>query len=1273
MTLNRQSNILAWLAAFAVIVVIAATRFSVLEVRNQFQQIAMAENTIKGVTNFRFLIMETAFYNEKRSAEQWQRRVTSFEAMLLNQRYSEANENALLERELLNLKVITNLYDRLTSATLSLGNAPTIGAATSTELTASTVSALFLTTQDMLDDALELARLNRLDLTEAQNQAARIIQISIAILTALIAIGCVIIKRSVLVPIAALTEGTERVTKGNLSFRLDLSMKNEIGFLGNTFDHMTGQLEQAHDATQKTVRMLDNKTIELAQMQQQLHTIIDSMPALVGSWDTDFCNRFGNRAYSEWFGITPRQMRGKHMREIIGSDLFAQLEPNLLSVLEGKEEVFELAIPTPNGNIRHAIFSSVPDVQNGIVKGFYGFVSDITQLKQTQISKEKALAQLQGILDAAMDFAIIEGDEKGIITLFSKGAETLLGYKAEEIVGKTDGRLFHIPEEVIARSKELTLQCGRVIRGFGVFIELARQGLSESREWTYVRKDGLSLPVNVTVTAIHDRLGNITGYLGIAKDIRKDKEILQTLAETRDKAEAASLAKSQFLANMSHEIRTPMNAILGMLQLLQHTELTPRQLDYAVKTQSAAQSLLSLLNDILDFSKVEAGKMTLESVPFRLDSLMRDLSVIFSSSVGNKDIEVLFSIDPQLPSCILGDPLRLRQVLINLAGNAIKFTKHGEVIVSLQVVKQNANRTEIVFSVKDSGIGIAPEQLAYIFEGFSQAEASTTRRFGGTGLGLAISQRLVSLMGGELAVESTLEIGSRFHFTLSFEHADEDEASLPALTSQRKGLPRRALIVDDNDSAREILVSMVKSLGWQADEAASGGLALTMLRKNEAAPFPYDVVFMDWKMPDLDGWEAARQIRQLQHGNAASVIIMVTAHGREVLAERSLNDANLLNGFLVKPVTASMIFDAVIDSSQESFRVTAKRSSMRLAGLRLLLVEDTLMNQQVAEELLSSEGAIVEVADCGGVGVAKALAAMPPFDAILMDIQMPDMDGYVATGKIRQDPRMQSLPIIAMTANAMPADKAACRAAGMDDHIAKPIDLNNVVTTILRHCNPGKLSSTNMLAEGRTFVQNKLGIELDAALQRLGGNQTLFATLAKRFGDDIPPLLITLRQSLTQGDTLTAAGAIHTLKGISGTVGAVHLAKYAAQVEEQLKTAEATINRNVMMNALESLVTQTQSALEKIALELCPTIQSSSSEIKPIDQAAVSAALNTELDALNILLRSFNMQALSVFADLEKKYGNALDGQLSPLAQALNRLDFKLALECSDQLRTRLP
>ncbi len=670
-------------------------------------------------------------------------------------------------------------------------------------------------------------------------------------------------------------------------------------------------------------------------------------------------------------------------------------------------------------------------------------------------------------------------------------------------------------------------------------------------------------------------------------DISAHKASEQSLQMARDAADAANQVKSDFLATMSHEIRTPMNGVLGMLKLLQHTELSRRQLDYTKKAEGATRALLAIINDILDFSKVEAGKLEMHNEPLVLAELMRELSVILSASVASKDVEVLFALAPDVPAVLLCDGLRLRQILLNLLGNAIKFTSHGEVVLGISVLQRSAEQVVLEFSVRDTGIGIPTDKVDRIFEAFQQAETSTTRRFGGTGLGLAISRQLVTLMGGTLELTSALGQGSRFFFHAPFDivsgvvHAPQVPAG--------RGL--RVLIVDDNALARDILQTMTASMGWLVDALGSGEAALGRLA--DASAPAYDLVLMDWRMPGMDGWETTRQIRQLKHNGKPPVVIMVTAVGRELLAERAKQETDLLDGYLVKPITASMLYEAVAevlnDGGSERHQQLPQQAGLRLGGLRLLLVEDNLLNQQIAQELLQRNGAYVQIAVCGLDGVAQGLAAQPPFDAILMDMQMPDIDGLEATRRLRSHAAMRAVPIIAMTANAMQADKQACLDAGMVDHVSKPFDLEVLINTILRHVRAHQaVTGTTPSAAPVDAV-----IDMKAAISRLGGSREFYDKVVASFREEAAQHMADLLHLLADADYHHAMHRAHTIKGLAGTVGAMGLAARAAQVETVLNrwqdpsttghpSAAELASMAELLQPLEHELTKTLAALDHL-------------------------------------------------------------------------------------------
>jgi len=923
-----------------------------------------------------------------------------------------------------------------------------------------------------------------------------------------------------------------------------------------------------------------------------------------------------------------------------------------------------------NGRFLRIIERKTP---SGLTVGFRIDVTDLVHARQaaeaaTRVS-EQALARLRAIYDI-LPVGLTITDPDGRIIDCNPASEKLLGISREEhLTRRHDDKKWTIlredgsvmpPEEYPA---VVALQQRRAVHNVLMQVITAARAV-----WLRVS----AMPM------ASEGLGVVVAYF----DVTEGRLQQEALREAMQRAEEASRAKSQFLANMSHEIRTPMNAILGMLSLLQATPLSPRQQDYVSKTEGAARALLGLLNDILDFSKVEAGKMTLESAPIRLEALLRDLSVILAANIGSKPLEVLFDLDPRLPTAILGDSLRLKQVLINLGGNAIKFTERGTVVVRITVIERTSDTVELEFSVQDTGIGIAPQHLQRIFEGFSQAEASTTRRFGGTGLGLSISARLVALMGGQLQVQSEPGQGSRFYFRLRLPLAAADPPPVPTPQTPA-GQPLRVLIIDDNPITRQVLQALAQSLGWLAEPAASGEEALALIAaRQRAGSVPFDAIFVDWQMPGLDGWQTSLRIRQLL-GDAAPILVMVTAHGREMLAQRPAQEQALIDGYVVKPITPAMLLEALQQARQGEQASTAqpasaRPSAQRLQGLRILLVEDNPLNQQVARELLEREGAQVTVATDGAQGVQAIAQASPPWDVVLMDVQMPVMDGYAATRQVRERLGLKDLPIIAMTANAMESDRQDALAAGMNDHIGKPFDLDALVRTILAHSRRVPQADANAqaptpapAAPPATPLPDTPELELSAAVQRLGGDQDVLRQVLQSFMRELPRQLSKASELSGTGQLAEAARLLHTIKGASATVGATALARVAAEGETLLRASPAPepARRQELLARLQAAAHAALAAVETALRAL----QALAAQPVPADAPAPldAAALRQDLQELQNLLRQSDLASLDVYARIQQHHGMALGAELEALDAAMANLDFEQALSLCDQLQTR--
>lgn len=664
------------------------------------------------------------------------------------------------------------------------------------------------------------------------------------------------------------------------------------------------------------------------------------------------------------------------------------------------------------------------------------------------------------------------------------------------------------------------------------------------------------------------------------------------------KIQAADRAKSDFLANMSHEIRTPLNAIVGLSGLALRTELTDQQRDYLDKVQTSSHALLGIINDILDFSKIEAGKLNMEEIDFTLDQVFEDLADMMASRVADKPIELAFRIDPDTPLDLCGDPLRLGQVLINLTTNAIKFTDQGEILVEAMFRGLDDDRVRLRFEVSDTGIGMTEEQTARLFESFSQADASTTRQFGGTGLGLAISKNLVELMGGEIGVHSTPGQGSTFWFTVTVRRAVAP-APRRQPSPDLRGL--RILVVDDNQTARTILTESLTAMSFDATAVHSGEAALAELSRSvtDNDPTPYRLVLMDWSMPGLDGVETIREIKKIKGLESLPAVIVVTAFGRDKVRETSQEVG--AEAFIVKPVNQSTLFDTIMnifgkDAKQAIDKPargghTATRTA--LSGKRVLLAEDNEINQLVATEILQAEGIDVDVAANGkdAVRMVKGRA----YDAVLMDLQMPEMDGFEATQLIREDRRLQTLPIIAMTAHAMVEERAKCLASGMNDHVAKPIDPEILFAALARWIGsseapqPGS-AETRRSTQGKAEADQKMplpdeiaGFDMAEARTALGNNEAL---LTRLFSDFLAKYMVygdMIADALKAGDRETAERTAHSLKGVSGTLCATRVYVAAAAID-------AALRDDLDGDAIDGLLEELCAALEEVRQSLSAAV-----------------------------------------------------------------------------------
>ncbi len=924
---------------------------------------------------------------------------------------------------------------------------------------------------------------------------------------------------------------------------------------------------------------------------------------------------------------------------------------------------------------------------DGKLLGFIGHCIDVTERREQQAALEESRSRLSGVIEAAMDAIITVGSDFRI-RVFNAAASDMFGWKASEVMGQ--------PLDILLPERHRAGHAAQMQRFRDEGSRRARS-MGTGRLIHGRRRNGTEFPAEASISYMHS--GNEDLYTVILRDVterektlyeieelnatleervnqrtealeRANAELLAKetqLEEARVRAEDASRLKSDFLANVSHEIRTPMNAIIGLSHLALKAATDARGRDYLQKIQQSAQLLLGIINDILDFSKIEANKLNLESIEFSLDKVLDTFATLIAGKAEAKGLELVFDIGPEVPRLLIGDPLRLGQILINYGNNAVKFTDKGEVRVVIRLVETSADDVLLRLEVEDTGIGMSEDQMAGLFQSFQQADSSTSRRFGGTGLGLAIVKRLAELMGGSVGVDSAPGKGSRFWATVRLRRSEQPGRNLSALAPHFEG--RRVLVVDDNPAARLVLHESLEAMRMHIDESDNGRRALEYLQEADEQGRPYDLLLIDWQMPGMSGVEVARRLPSLGLKKQPH-ILLVTAFGREevFLQAREVG----VESVLIKPVNPSMLFDHVAQALHADTSPSAPPlvwSPGALQGCRVLLVEDSEINRQVATELLEDLGLVVEVAENGAVALEQLHRRLP--DAVLMDMQMPVMDGLEATRRIRAEAAWNALPVIAMTANAMAEDRQRCFDAGMNDFVPKPIEPSQLFDVLKRwlkspestapSASPAQLGQVRAepLDPRWAALSAIEGLDPVRGLRLCNGKPVLYLSVLEMFASRQADAVAMLPDLLASGGLDEAQRRVHTLKGVAASIGAWALADEATELDQSLRGVEGQPGL-VLQDRARALAEHTARLAEALT-RLLPTL---TQRDKLVDDAVPAIGVRDELQRLQNLLLAGDATARDWVVDKADWLHTALGMQVSQqLTQAVNDFDFDRAAE----------
>jgi PAS domain S-box-containing protein len=1005
---------------------------------------------------------------------------------------------------------------------------------------------------------------------------------------------------------------------------------------------------------------------------RKLSQVVEQNPSSIVITDPSGTIEYVNPKFCQVTGYSAEEAIGQNPRILNSGQMPPEIYLDLWETISvGKQWKGELINKNKKGDLYWEAVTISPIVsRDGSVTSFLAIKEDIAERKKIEGELAEKSILMEALIDSPKEIIIFSLDAEYRYTAFNNGH-----FQEMKRVFGTDIQLGMNILEAVTPDMVPVLESifHRVLRG-DVFTEvqlLPDVGIYYEFNWGGIRNEQKEI---IGISAFVRDISDLKKLEKELKNRVREQNTTQTamlnmmedLDVEKQNAEAATQAKSDFLANMSHEIRTPMNAIMGMTHLALKTDLTVKQEDYLNKIFSSATSLLGLINDILDFSKIEAGKLDMEAIDFSLDDVFDNVTNLIALKAQEKDLELLIQNPRDLPQYLIGDPLRLGQILINLSNNAVKFTKKGQIVIQTKVIEQEPSKITLQFAVQDTGIGLSEEQIGKLFQSFSQADTSTTRKFGGSGLGLTITKSLVEMMNGKIWVKSELGVGSAFIFTAEFGiQVEREETPLP-LAQDLKDL--RVLVVDDNETSRQIFEEILASFDFEVEMAFTGGKALDAL---STAKKPFDLVIMDWKMPGMDGIETSYQIKNQLKLASIPKIIMCTAYGREEVMKKS-NEAGL-DGFLVKPVNSSTLLDTILQVfgkaqgkhiSRTRHNVIDLEELKQIQGAKILLVEDNEINQQVAREILEGVGFFVDLAENGKQAVDKVETT--EYDIVLMDVQMPVMDGYEATLAIRREPKFDQLPIVAMTANAMVGDKDRAREVGMNDHVAKPIDPQQLFSALVEWIEPGERDVPQRDPENQSTEETTAfelpdqipGIDISTGVNRVGGNQTFYLKLLQKFSHNQDSAVSEITTALQQEDVATAERLAHTIKGVSGNIGAMDLHFAAKELESGIKDKGAEAAEE-LISAVQSQLDIVLSSIGNLTAEATPPASGNSGKSSEMDMGRIGPFLKE----LKEFIEDDDTDALTVLEKLRLLVtGDELEKTLNSIEKSLNSYDFEEAL-----------